>query len=631
MDDLNQNPPTPELPEQPKKRHQNVKVAAVIFLVCLAALAAGGYFYSQKKPKEAANNPAPANQNNIPATTTPAAATPSATTSPVDITGDAYGLFVVTQNDKLNNFSPTVKYQDDGIIESGKYAGFHRLAAYETADDPSGGYSYIFATKDYQTFILDTGTLSSYQQTDYNSTDSSFNKTKVVSADVIYVNQPATISLDNFVLVRDAIFWDPLSAKAQEIASGVPGLNFFTEPLNQAINNNNPDAAYLDFISVKNQYVAAFSDVYVQDQAGLIFIYNFRSVESYNRAQSQKSDAYPPAYQNFYLDSDITAAALAYKSYGSMFIYGCASPLASPYVLQNISDSDLVKIGQTKNGVDLYIPKDINSPVNKAEYYTKVTTAGEWFKDTNKFDPPSFADYAAKNPVLVFKDAWGRWTGVGETEIQLVGGCGKPVIYLYPQKPTEVTVKFLQPMNFTVDIPAYAGQWDVLANPDGELKDLRPEVTDCNSINYNLEGSRYAQKACASGIYPYLYWAGQTAGTYPSPSGGWVVAKNNLQSFLEDKLTAIGLNQKEKADMAAYWVPELLAKNAPYYRLSFFQAAEMDKFIPMQVNPKPDTTIRVFLDWSPLQNLPEVLPEPQVLQHLNRQGFTLVEWGGLKQ
>jgi len=57
----------------------------------------------------------------------------------------------------------------------------------------------------------------------------------------------------------------------------------------------------------------------------------------------------------------------------------------------------------------------------------------------------------------------------------------------------------------------------------------------------------------------------------------------------------------------------------------------MNQFIPMEITPRPDTVLRVFLDWSPLASMPGVIPVPENLIHTNRTGFTLVEWGGLKQ
>ena len=93
----------------------------------------------------------------------------------------------------------------------------------------------------------------------------------------------------------------------------------------------------------------------------------------------------------------------------------------------------------------------------------------------------------------------------------------------------------------------------------------------------------------------------------------------------------IPVNDKEKNDFISYWLPDMLAKNTPYYRISFLQTNDLNSLFPMQVSPSPDTTFRLFLDYSPLTGKPQKIPQPQTLDKLVRNGFTLVEWGGLKQ
>jgi hypothetical protein len=242
---------------------------------------------------------------------------------------------------------------------------------------------------------------------------------------------------------------------------------------------------------------------------------------------------------------------------------------------------------------------------------------------------PTLEEYEAKNPVLIVKDPWGRWIALGEFEYQMNGGCGKPVIYLYPEKPTEVEVKLAVPARFSADIPTYNNGWKVLANSDGTLTDLQKEATDCTAIDSNVFGLEYAKSACEAASYPYLYWSGAVDNTYPNMREGFVVSRANLAKTMTEKLGEIGLSNKEIADMESYWVPEMKKKAAPYYRLAFFQAPQMNKFIPMQVTPLPQTVIRVFLDWSPLTS--PVVIAPETLRHIDRKGFTLVEWGGLKQ
>ncbi len=229
--------------------------------------------------------------------------------------------------------------------------------------------------------------------------------------------------------------------------------------------------------------------------------------------------------------------------------------------------------------------------------------------------------------MLLFKDNWGRLVIVGEFDYQIDGGCGKPVIYLYPEKTTDVHVDFKNTIQLTTDIPAYTKGWNVRANPDGTLNNIIPEV--CDEYARTKHGSEYALEACRKNEYPYIYWAGNTFQKYPNMKDGFVVSADTLKKTLEEKLAYIGLNQKEIGDFTEYWYGEMKKKNAPYYRISFIQTGVMNKFIPMSVTPKPDTSIRVFLDWEPLQEFRFI--KSQQLVKTTRQGFTLVEWGGLKR
>jgi hypothetical protein len=53
----------------------------------------------------------------------------------------------------------------------------------------------------------------------------------------------------------------------------------------------------------------------------------------------------------------------------------------------------------------------------------------------------------------------------------------------------------------------------------------------------------------------------------------------------------------------------------------------MDELAPMTITPKPDVTIRLFLDFEGLQQ--PIALKPQKLSATPRHGFTAVEWGGL--
>ncbi len=530
----------------------------------------------------------------------------------------------------------STRYLDDGVVGSGTYAGYHKVIGLQIAGELGRSVAYfVFVTQDYKTFYFDPQ-LSQNQTYD----SSLFDQTKVVGeASGIPLNQPATISLGNFILVRQNYFstetFDDytIGNNPSELSNNISGLRFFAV---QSTGNGyqSPNSSLKDL----NSYISGITQVKVADQFGLLFNYSLVSQENHSRQvtiDQEKTYAENPFYSN----TDFGSGFLSYSSYDLPFPGGCGGINSSGYVLKNISMSDLVPVGTTLSGTQLYTLKNANHPLNQDEYKAKITNVyeagyqgaqAEAEKLNKGVSEPNFNDYVAKNPILIFKDPWNRFIALGEYQYLLMGGCGKPVVYLYPKTPTEVRVSLEKPTQFTADIPTYNNGWDVLANPDGSLKDLQPQYTNCLAINTQAFGSEYAGDACKNNNYPYLYWAGKVSNIYPNINTGWVVAKSDLQSFISEKLSEIGLNKNEISDMTSYWVPELSAKNSPYYRISFFQNKEMNVFAPMNVSPNPDTAIRVFLDWSPLENN-NLNIQPETLNHIDRKGFTVVEWGGLKQ
>ena len=93
----------------------------------------------------------------------------------------------------------------------------------------------------------------------------------------------------------------------------------------------------------------------------------------------------------------------------------------------------------------------------------------------------------------------------------------KPVIYLYPEAETEVTVSLDYDGELTCVYPAFDGgaSWSVTAAPDGTLTDA------------------------AGQTYNYLYWEGVSDADYDF-SEGFCVPGGDTAAFLEDALAAPG-------------------------------------------------------------------------------------------
>ena len=174
----------------------------------------------------------------------------------------------------------------------------------------------------------------------------------------------------------------------------------------------------------------------------------------------------------------------------------------------------------------------------------------------------------------------------------------KPVIYLYPEAETDVTVRLDYAGDLTCTYPAYDGAWRVAAAPDGTLTDESGQT------------------------YRYLYWEGTDNVQYDF-SEGFCVPGSETAAFLEDALVQLGLTRAEANEFIIYWLPQM-EQNA--YNLISFQSDAYTDAAKLTITPQPDTLLRVFMAWKPLTSAVEIAP--QTLTAPERTGFTAVEWGG---
>ena len=178
----------------------------------------------------------------------------------------------------------------------------------------------------------------------------------------------------------------------------------------------------------------------------------------------------------------------------------------------------------------------------------------------------------------------------------------KPVIYIYPEQETEVSVKLGYEDKITCIYPSYNNGWIVTAQPNGTLID-----TKTNKKYYSL-----------------YYESDNTKKYNGNLTEGFVVSKENVANFLEEKLAILGLNYKESEEFIIYWLPKLEQKDYVYIR--FQTMNEIESNMPLLFTPSPDTLIRIMMEWKSLDNSIDV--KEQVLTSVIRNGYTVVEWGG---
>lgn len=294
--------------------------------------------------------------------------------------------------------------------------------------------------------------------------------------------------------------------------------------------------------------------------------------------------------------NDGSTTAATYRVDGAS---GCGSP-DSVAIVDGYPLEEFTAIGKVAGTNEaLYAPNNADHPLYT--YYYDLTGGKRYESVNGEYTEITFTkeEYVQNHGLVVYKDPLGRLLLFINSDFGPLAECGKPVIYLYPTEAQTVSVKV--GADITVSEPTYpADGWTAYAEPNGHLTvDNQP--------------------------YDYLFWEGLGHGEYPEIREGFVVPQAELATTLRDHLTKLGLNAKESADFLEFWEPRM--PQTPYVRLTWFGTKQMDALAPLDVTPKPDTSIRIFLDFEGLREARTLAP--QRLTAPTRRGFTLVEWGGL--
>lgn len=187
----------------------------------------------------------------------------------------------------------------------------------------------------------------------------------------------------------------------------------------------------------------------------------------------------------------------------------------------------------------------------------------------------------------------------GYIELTEIGIYAKPVLYLYPREKTIVNIRFNNPNLLTTTYPKYYKNWEVTAYPNGDLYD---------------QNNKY---------YYGLYWEEETIKKI-SFDEGFYVNKDMAIDFLEEKLSLIGLNNRERNEFIMYWLP-ILEKNE--HNLVYFELTESrEKDNKLLITPRPDSMLRIAIHVKRIEG--KINIKEQRLFSFKRSGFTIVEWGG---
>ncbi len=175
----------------------------------------------------------------------------------------------------------------------------------------------------------------------------------------------------------------------------------------------------------------------------------------------------------------------------------------------------------------------------------------------------------------------------------------KPVIYLYGYEDQEVKVK--------LDI-------------DGVMNVTYPKIGAKDTWSFNVH--KYGLLNFSSGEYRYLFWDADLNTSFTFTKG-FCVSGSGTERFLESELGKFGFTPQEKQDFITYWLPQMKGNR---YNVISFQTKAYTDVAKLEVTPKPNKLIRIFMSWYPSDTAVSI--PAQNLKVPERSGRTVLEWGG---
>ena len=182
----------------------------------------------------------------------------------------------------------------------------------------------------------------------------------------------------------------------------------------------------------------------------------------------------------------------------------------------------------------------------------------------------------------------------------------KPVIYLYGQKEELFTLKVKTDAELKFTYPAYHNEWKGKTSEDGTI-----QIDNSN--------------------YPYLFWDAALPAEKLSPN--WLNADqiegSGVVTYLENRLTNLGFNEKEKTDFITYWGPRMLQMKV--VQIVWLQDEQLDPIASLEITPafKQNRIYILFRETDAFMEQTLELKVP-ALKPVDRSGNYLVEWGGIQ-
>lgn len=275
---------------------------------------------------------------------------------------------------------------------------------------------------------------------------------------------------------------------------------------------------------------------------------------------------------------------------------GCGGFRSCYKIVKDDLLEELEKVGVTSTGENIYSYQSEYLGIVDSEITELMASYGHQIEYENVFE-----GIDKKYLILFYKNEFGQLIELTNQRMIPPVECGKPVIYLYPEKDIDVSVNVFPQGGVTVSEPEYGNGWYVRASPDGSIFNYRD-----------------------NSIYTSLFWESESYGNYIARQG-FLIPETKKKEKLDEILIRYGLNELERHDFLEYWTKKL--HGSDYYYASILPQHELDTVAPLEITPTPNRVYRIFFNFYPVEK-DFVIKEPTVIPIKRDGGFTVVEWGG---
>jgi hypothetical protein len=183
--------------------------------------------------------------------------------------------------------------------------------------------------------------------------------------------------------------------------------------------------------------------------------------------------------------------------------------------------------------------------------------------------------------------------------------CLKPIIYLYNYDTSNVKVELSRPDAITCSYPKYTTGWEVYA--DG------PKLIAGDKELYSL----YYESEAPGLVYENF-----------NKGDGFLVKGEDAAEFLDEQLSLLGLDYKEREEFIIYWLPKL--ERNEYNHIYFSLLEEINMIQELTVTPAPTQFIRVNMIFEAVDADYKVNEQKLDKFERNFAERTVVEWGGIE-